>query len=57
MNLKFPKKSYIYLSSINSMVNVQKTQNRNYPLLIGCGEYDIPMEITAVSMWKENEPV
>lgn len=25
-------------------------------MLIGCGEHDIPMERTAVEMWKKNEP-
>ena len=25
------------------------------PLLIGCGEHDIPMELTAVEIWKNTE--
>ncbi len=56
MNLEFPKKSFQYLASLNSMINVRKTKPRNYPLLIGCGKHDIPMELSAVEMWKKNEP-
>lgn len=41
MNIKFPKKSFMFLAGLNSMVNVQKTERRNYPLLIGCGEHDV----------------
>lgn len=55
MNRKFQRKSFIYLSDLNKMVNVHKPQKRNYPLLIGCGEHDIPMELTAVRMWKDSE--
>lgn len=37
------------------MVNVCKTGERNYPLLIGCGEHDVPLAHAAVNMWKETE--
>lgn len=56
MNIQFPKKSFMYLASLGSMVNVRQSIPRKYPLLIGCGEHDIPMERSAVAMWKENEP-
>lgn len=56
MNIQFSKKSFRYLASLNSMINVRQTTPRKYPLLIGCGEYDIPMERLAVEMWKKNEP-
>ncbi len=56
MNITFPKKSFMYLSSLNSMVNSHSTGTRAYPLLIGCGRHDIPSEITAVDMWKKTEP-
>lgn len=56
MNLKFPKKSFRYMAGINRMVNVRKTEPRTYPLLIGCGKHDIPMERSAVEQWKKNEP-
>lgn len=56
MNIRFPKKSFMYLASLNSMINKYQTNPRNYPLLIGCGEYDIPMELLAVKRWKEDEP-
>lgn len=56
MNIQFPKKSFMYLASLGSMVNVRQSIPRKYPLLIGCGEHDIPMERSAVAMWKEKEP-
>lgn len=27
-----------------------------HPLLIGCGEHDIPAELTLVDLWKKKEP-
>lgn len=56
MNIQFPKKSFKYLASLNSMVNKYKTGKRNYPLLIGCGENDYPQAIHALKMWADNEP-
>ncbi len=56
MNIKFPKKSFMYLSSLNTMIDVRQTAPRNYPLLIGCGENDIPAELSAVAMWRKSEP-
>ena len=56
MNICFPKKSFMYLAGINSMVNTCKTQPRAYPLLIGCGELDIGAEHAALKSWKAAEP-
>lgn len=56
MNLSFPKKSFMFMAGLNGMVNVCKPKERDYPLLIGCGEHDVPMEHTAVKMWKNTEP-
>ena len=56
MNIQFPKKSFLYLASLNGMVNVFQTKSRKYPLLIGCGKFDIPMELQAVEDWKSREP-
>lgn len=56
LNLQFPKKSFMYLAGLGSMVNRCQTGVRPYPLLIGCGEQDIPMEHKAVDMWKAGEP-
>ncbi len=50
MNIQFPKKSFMYLASLNSMINARQTAPRKYPLLIGYGKYDIPMERSAVEM-------
>lgn len=55
MNIQFSRKSFMYLASLNSMVNVFQTKARTYPLLIGCGQFDIPMELDAVKMWKDRE--
>ncbi len=56
MNIQFPKKSFRYLATLNRLVNAQETAQRKYPLLIGCGQHDIPMERSAVEMWREREP-
>ncbi len=46
----------MFLADLNRMVNRQKTGKRAYPLLIGCGRYDIPMELELTEAWKANEP-
>ncbi len=56
MNIQFPKKSFLYLASLDRMVNVFQTKSRKYPLLIGCGKFDIPMELKAIEIWKIREP-
>lgn len=56
MNILFPKKSFIFLATLNRMVNKYKTGKRNYTLLIGCGNFDIPMELEAIKQWKISEP-
>ena len=57
LNLGFPKKSFLYLASLNSLIgNDQALSPRPYPLLIGCGQYDIPMELEIIKMWKDSEP-
>jgi 3-oxoadipate enol-lactonase len=56
MNILFPKKSFLFLATLNTMVNKYKTGQRNYPLLIGCGKFDIPMELEAIKAWKSSEP-
>lgn len=55
MNLCFPRSSFRYLASLGKLVNRFPPAERMYPLLIGCGEYDIPMEHAAIRSWKENE--
>ena len=56
MNLRFPQKSFMFLATLNRMVNRHKTGQRPYPLLIGCGAFDIPMELEAIKAWKRSEP-
>lgn len=55
MNLRFPKTSFMYLASLGSMVNRHKTRKRDYPLLAGCGEHDIPSELELVKAWAASE--
>lgn len=56
MNIKFKKSSFRYLATLSKLINKCKTQERQYPLLIGCGDRDIPMELKAARMWHESEP-
>lgn len=56
MNIRFPKRSFLYLASLDDMANVFQTKQRTYPLLIGCGRFDIPGELEAVELWKSREP-
>lgn len=56
MNIRFPKKSFMFLATLDRMVNKYNTGKRNYPLLIGCGIYGIPMELEAIKQWKMSEP-
>lgn len=56
MNIHFPKKSFMYLASLNRMVNKHVTQKREYNVLVGCGEHDIPMELLAIDQWQKREP-
>ncbi|MCI8861643.1 MAG: alpha/beta hydrolase [Lachnospiraceae bacterium] len=56
MNIHFPKRSFMFLATLHRMVNKYKTEQRNYPLLIGCGKFDIPMELEAIKAWKSHEP-
>lgn len=56
MNIRFPKRSFMYLSALNSMVNKFQTKPREYPLLIGCGQFDIPLELEILKEWKKREP-
>ncbi len=56
MNLNFKKSSFRYLASLGKMINKCKTQNRDYPLLIGVGEFDNEMAKKASKMWHDAEP-
>ncbi len=56
MNLEFKKSSFKYLSTLSKLVNKYKTQKRDYPLLIGVGQYDNDMAKKASVIWHESEP-
>lgn len=57
MNIRFSKKSFMYFAGLNGLINKYTTKIRPYPLLIGCGDKDIPMELKAVEMWHDSEPI
>ncbi len=56
MNAAFPRKSFRYMATLGRLSEVRRTVPRTYPLLIGCGEHDIPSELDAVREWQEREP-
>ena len=56
MNLGFKKSSFRFLSGLGRLVNVFPKTERNYPLLIGCGEHDLPAELDVVRAWAKKEP-
>ncbi|MCH5152458.1 MAG: alpha/beta hydrolase [Clostridiales bacterium] len=55
LNLQFRKSSFIYLAKLQSFVNKYPRKPRQYNLLVGCGEHDIPMEIDIVNEWAAYE--
>lgn len=55
LNLGFKRSSFKYLSGLQKLVNKYPKKQRSYPLLVGCGERDIPMEIKIVNDWSVNE--
>lgn len=55
LNIQFNKKSFIYLAKLNKFINRFPIKKRCYPLLIGCGEFDIPMELEIVNEWAAKE--
>ncbi|MCG7344810.1 alpha/beta hydrolase [Sporosarcina sp. ACRSL] len=56
MNLEFRKSSFKQLASLNGIVNKFQIEKREYPLMIGVGEYDIDLAIKVAKMWRETEP-
>lgn len=55
MNIQFKKKSFMYMSGLQKLVNKYPKKQRKYKLLVGCGEHDIPMEIEIVNEWAKYE--
>lgn len=56
MNILFPRKSFMFLAGLNKLINKYPPVKRNYPLLIGCGDHDIPMALEILKAWKLAEP-
>ncbi len=55
LNIQFRKSSFKYLAGLNKLVNKFPQKQRQYDLLVGCGEHDIPAEIEIVNEWAEYE--
>lgn len=55
LNLSFKKSSFRHFARLKNLVNQSVKNERCYPLLIGCGEYDLPMEIEIVNEWAKEE--
>lgn len=55
INLNFKRKSFKYLAKLQSLINKYPKKKRQYKLLVGCGQHDIPMEIEIVNEWAEKE--
>lgn len=56
MNIKFKKRSFVYLANLSKLLNKCETKKRKYSLLIGYGEKDSPLEAKAAEMWNKSEP-
>lgn len=56
INIRFPKKSFMYMAGLGALVGKSTSSPRNYPLMIGCGRHDIPDELTVIEDWKKREP-
>ena len=56
LNLGFPKRSLRHLAALGKLVGKHEPCPRAYPLLIGCGEHDLPLELEAVQAWAASEP-
>jgi 3-oxoadipate enol-lactonase len=56
MNIKFKKSSFRYLASLSKLVNKGETKKREYPLLIGYGDKDAPVEAKIAETWNKSEP-
>ena len=55
LKIQFKKKSFKYLAKLKNLVNNLPNKKRQYKLLVGCGQYDLPMEIEIVDEWAEKE--
>ena len=55
LNIRFKKSSFWYMAGLQKLINKYPKKKRRYPLLIGCGEHDIPTEIEIVNEWAQYE--
>lgn len=55
LNIQFKKSSFRHLAKLQKLVNKYPQKKRQYKLLVGCGEHDVPMEIEIVNEWAASE--
>lgn len=55
LNIQFKKRSFMYFAKLQNLINKYPKKQRQYKLLVGCGEHDIPMEIKIVNEWAAYE--
>ncbi len=55
LNIQFKKSSFRHLANLQKLVNSTPKQPRQYKLLVGCGQHDIPAEIDIVNEWAQRE--
>lgn len=56
MNRAFKRRSFRYMTKLGGIMNRYKTNARNYPLMILCGESDNPLARTLAEQWHRAEP-
>ncbi len=54
LNVQFKKRSLKHLAKLSSLVNRYPNEKRSFPLLVGCGEFDIPTELEIVKEWSSS---
>jgi pimeloyl-ACP methyl ester carboxylesterase len=55
MNILFKRSSFRYMTKLGNIMNKYKTTNRNYPILILCGDGDVPLSIELGKKWNDVE--
>lgn len=55
INKRFKKKSFKYLAKLKDLINKYPSKRPTYPLLVGCGEHDAPMELEIVKEWSASK--
>jgi pimeloyl-ACP methyl ester carboxylesterase len=55
MNKLFKRRSFRYMTTLSNIMNQYRTEVRDYPLLILCGDSDVPLSIELSRKWNASE--